>query len=216
LHEKQDAIRKQLADGVLPWTNGAPTHDVDVYTIVQGCWNPIPELRPQAAYIAQRLLDLFARRSVTDELSPVAEVLEEVKNSVFQKIEAKRNRNPTDAVPSDHASMLHDAVTTRNDPVSSSLLGAAIWWELVPMDIYSTQSAAYIGQALPPKGGSSSFCSISSTLLILYSVHLVKRARVALPFLENALDGGSNLSSREAAFAYYELGKHSGSLVERR
>jgi hypothetical protein len=146
-------ISQQLANGVLPWTSDAPINDVDVYAIVRGCWNLIPQLRPPAGYTAQRLLDLVARCSVSsDKASSIVEVPAEVKDLVFQKIEARRKKGPVDAVYSYHASMLHDAVIAQNDPLSSALLGAAIWWELAPMDIYNIERLTCVGSALPEEG----------------------------------------------------------------
>jgi hypothetical protein len=54
---------------------------------------------------------------------------------------------------------------------------------------------------------------IHLTLLLVHCVDIVRRARIALSFLEIAIDAGSNVCSREAAFAYVELAKHARKLA---
>lgn len=153
LPEKQEIIQKQLADGDFTWAEGVQAHNMgDVYATVRGCWNLTPELRPQAAYIAQRLLDLYARCLTNDHSSSTTELSEEVKDSVLRRIEAKRKHHSAEPVPSHYVSMLHDAVTARNDPLSSFLLGAAIWWELVSTDTLKPETE-YI-DPMPPVEGS--------------------------------------------------------------
>lgn len=111
-----------------------------VEPIVQGCWSNKPKLRSPAAYVEQLLLDLYARRSVKDFSSPTAKVSEEVKSKVHKQIGARRAKMPGQALSRDDVLMLQNAVNAYNDPVSSSLLGAAIWRGLVPLDFLNSES----------------------------------------------------------------------------
>jgi hypothetical protein len=139
-----DTIKRKLAEGILPWGDDANQGWDDVYTIVRGCWNSTPSLRPPAAYVAQALLDLYARRSITNKPSPADEIPEAVKNSVFQMIVSKRAHLSATSVPRDVALMLERSVATRNDPRSSFLLGAAIWWDLVPVDMFNDGKSEHL------------------------------------------------------------------------
>ena len=157
MQENQDAIRRRLAEGDPPWADDAQAPELhDVYTIVHGCWNRNSQLRPQAKYLEQRLLDLSAHWSINDGPAPVIEVPDDVKDSALTKIETRRKHNAADAIPDSHAAMLRDAALSKNDMLSSCLLGAAIWWELVDVDEYRVEGSDYLGSVLPSEGSSSS------------------------------------------------------------
>ena len=159
--EDESVIRQNLASGRLPWTvkDNIQGWD-DVYTIVHSCWNSRPTMRPPAPYVAQTLLDFYTRRSLGSTTS-IYEVPGEVQGSIFEKIRSKR-KNPHATVTSisdDDALKLKRSVDEYGDPHNSFLLGAAIWWELVPQqaveafaDLFSEGRLGYNNLKHPPEG----------------------------------------------------------------
>jgi hypothetical protein len=152
--EKKDPIRVQLSKGARPWNDdGSKQGWEDVYKIMRDCWDPNPVLCPPASYVAQTLLDIYARRSLGSDSLTIEEVPQEVKDSTFKKIVAKRYNKPATELSGDVILMLHRSVTTTNDPLSSFLMGAAIWWDLVPTGILpSVRGLEYISPGPPPEG----------------------------------------------------------------
>jgi hypothetical protein len=100
--------------------------------------------------VAEVLLDLYTRRSC-DTGDPTDVVPETVQESTFEKITAKRNRIATSNVPADHALMLKHSVNNRNDPVDSFLLGATIWYELIPVDMFSNGESEFVARGPLPE-----------------------------------------------------------------
>ena len=135
----KSVIRQKLASGMLPWTVEADRKGWDdVYTIVHSCWNSHPTLRPPASYVAQTLLDFYTQRSLGAP-SLIDEVPSEVQGSIFEKICSKRNdfhATVTD-ISIEAALRLKRSVDKYSNPSNSFLLGAAIWWELVPVEIFT-------------------------------------------------------------------------------
>ena len=156
--EDKSVIRQKLASGMLPWTVGAYRQGWDdVYTIVHSCWNSRPTLRPPAPYVAQTLLDLYTQRSLGAP-SLIDEVPGEVQGSIFEKICSKRNdfhATVTD-ISIEAALRLKRSVDKYSDPRNSFLLGAAVWWELVPVEIFADSFSEgrleYNNLGHPPQG----------------------------------------------------------------
>jgi len=172
-NESKRAIQRKLASGTLPWTVGADRQGWDdVYTIVHSCWNSRPALRPPAPYVAQTLLDFYTQRSLGAP-SSIDEVPGVVQGSIFEKICFKRNGVHTTVtdISYEDALKLKRSVDKYSDPRNSFLLGAAIWWELVPVEVFADSfsdgrlECNNLGH--PPEGD---FCLFLSGLLIAESV----------------------------------------------
>jgi len=171
--EGKRSIRTKLAGGTLPWTVGADRQGWDdVYTIVHSCWNSRPTLRPPAPYVAQTLLDFYTQRSLGAP-SSIGEVPGEVQNSIFEKICFKRNSvhaTVTD-ISIEDALKLKRSVDKYSDPRNSFLLGAAVWWELVPVEVFTDSFSdgrlEYNNLGHPPEGD---LCFFLSGLLVAESV----------------------------------------------
>ena len=137
--EDKRVIKQKLASGMLPWTVGADRQGWDdVYSIVLSCWNSRPTLRPRTPYVAQTLLDFLTQRSLGAP-SSIDEVPGEVQGSIFEKICSKRNGfHATVAdISIDDALRLKRSVDKYSEPRNSFLLGAAVWWELVPVEVFA-------------------------------------------------------------------------------
>ena len=137
--EDMSVIRQNLASGMLPWTVGADTQGWDdVYTIVHSCWNLCPTLRPPAPYVAQTLLDFYTQRSLGAP-SSIYEVPAEVQDFIFEKICSKRKpngfRDTVTNISDEDALRLKRSVDKYSDPRNSFLLGAAVWYELVSVEV---------------------------------------------------------------------------------
>lgn len=169
----KSVIRQKLASGILPWTIGADRQGWDdVYTIVHSCWNSRSTLRPPAPYVAQTLLDFYTQRSLGAP-SLIDEVPSEVQGSIFEKICSKRNgfhATVTD-ISIEDALRLKRSVDKYSDPRNSFLLGAAVWWELVPVEIFADSFSdgrlEYNNLGHPPQGD---VCLFLSGLLVAESV----------------------------------------------
>jgi hypothetical protein len=138
--------------------------------------------------VAQTLLDFYTQRSLGTP-SSIDEVPVEVQDSIFEKINSKRNgfhATVTD-ISIEAALRLKRSVDKYSDPRNSFLLGGAVWWELVPVEIFADSFSdgrlEYNNLGHPPQ---------------------VKRARVALSYLENSVDDAST----ETGLAYALLAKY--------
>ena len=133
-------IQEKLASGMLPWTVEADSADKqgwdDVFTIVDSCWNSRPTLRPPASYVALTLLDFYAQRSL-DATSSIYKVPGEVQDSIFEKIHSKRKRATVTNISDEDALRLKRSVDEDKDPRNSFLLGAAVWYELVRVEVFA-------------------------------------------------------------------------------
>ena len=136
--EEKRVIKQKLASGKLPWTVEADRQGWDdVYSIVHSCWNSHPSLRPPAPYVAQTLLAFYTQRSLGAP-SSIDEVPEEVQGSIFEKICSKRNGFSTVTdISIEDAMRLKRSVDKYSEPRNSFLLGAAVWWKLVPVEVFA-------------------------------------------------------------------------------
>jgi hypothetical protein len=204
--EDKSVVREKLASGMLPWTVGADRQGWDdVYTIVHSCWNSRPTLRPPAPYVAETLLEFYTQRSLGAQ-SSIDEVPSEVQDSIFEKIYSKRKGShaTVNNISIEAALRLKRSVDKYSDPRSSFLLGAAVWWELVPVELFTDSFSdgrlEYNNLGHPPQGD---FC-LTFQIRLWLSLFVVKRARVALSYLENSVDDAST----ETGLAHALLAQH--------
>jgi len=111
--------------------------------LLRGCWQKNPKLRPSAAFIAQKLLDVLtqyaaAPESTISESSPATQQtqLVAIKQKCFELIQQKRDKkNPIE--PRLTTEEFGDLVRSNHeefDPIGSFLIGAVIWWKLSDFD----------------------------------------------------------------------------------
>ncbi|TDL17277.1 hypothetical protein BD410DRAFT_843728 [Rickenella mellea] len=185
-HPDKAFIRQRLADGSLPWGDQQREDGSDdIYAIVGECWNASPALRPSASYVAQTLLEIVARHTAkTPERDPI--VSPEHKQRVLEVIRASRDGKRGEHIAMGSVVALRRSVERDMDPVSSFLLGAAIWYELPPGGVHEYEDPESF--SIQPRE--------------------VKRAREALQYLEGAVDAGIDEAHKETALAYASLARH--------
>lgn len=155
-HEKSD-IREQLKSGQQPWgSNRMSGIDWgDVASIIQECCNPIPTLRPPAIFIAQRLLDVYTQHCASSDI-PLAsssssqdhEKLRDAKTrcqALVQHIRTSKTKNAgLDKLSVVDFQILLEGNQEIFDPITSYLIGAAIWWNICDLsDLTDELTEAY-------------------------------------------------------------------------
>lgn len=136
--ERRLSIRKQLSEGMLPWGSEKPS-DIEwaeVVPIITNCWRRTPTLRPPPAFVAEQILAIYTRFSALpaseQESAPLdKESVEIIINRCSEMVQKARN-GETDMEKLTDAEFR--VLLQRNqqafDPVTSFLLGAAIWWQV--------------------------------------------------------------------------------------
>lgn len=150
-------IREQLKRGQQPWGSNkmSGTDWGEVASIIQECWNPIPTLRPPAIFIAQRLLDVYTQHCASPDI-PLAnsspsqdhEKLRDAKTrcqTLVQHIRSSKTKNTSlDKLTVVDFQILLESNQEIFDPITSYLIGAAIWWNICDLsDLTDEFTEAY-------------------------------------------------------------------------
>jgi hypothetical protein len=144
--EETLSVRERLRDGQLPWGENEMKDDErsELKPIILECWQA-ENLRLPSSYVAQRLGHVFTRyrsRSETPFSTSFPERqlarLSQIRNQTMHVVKLARNEKaklPQDnQISNDDVRFLLESLQAQFNPVTSFLLGAAIWWQLTPFD----------------------------------------------------------------------------------
>lgn len=134
------SIRQRLSEGHYPWAIEELNEFEECKSIIQGCLQRAPALRPPAAFVAQQLLGVYTQHCISPELkisgspSRDREELQRINARCWELVQQARKSKGDETgrgkLSSADFQVLLASARKEFHPIISFLVGAGIWWQV--------------------------------------------------------------------------------------